>query len=335
MSERLTQREIDQLVSGEPESGPSGVGPEVVPYSFLRPPSIPKSRWSALAETFNKVAVDMSAMLSLRLRTSIDVQVTSIEPVAYSEFILSLGSPCAASVFHVGDRSSGRGVIDLGMDVVYYLIDRLLGGSGASENPGRPLTPLERSLVRGIAEHSILLLRDASQGRFQIAPDLVAFETDPTILQIAGAGETVLVANLEVCCGDFRGLQAICLPIAAIQSFLKGKAAGGAKQRHKSSNGAETDRSFLEDRLKHAHLTVAARFPATLLSARKIADLRVGQTLLTGCAVDAPVEIYINEQLRYQGSMGQIRRRIGLQVSGVVSVPAPERPGRAKEGRVL
>ena len=335
MNERLTQRDIDLLVSGESESAPSGAGPEVVPYSFLRPPSIPKNRWAALAVIFSKLAADLSATLSLRLRTSIDVAVTSIEPVVYSEFVLSLGSPCVAYVFQVGDRSRWRGVIDLGIDVAYHLIDRLSGGSGGSENPERALTPLEQALVRGVGERSIALLRDASLDRLQIAPEVVALESDPTMLQIARPGDNVLVTILEIRSGDFRGLQTICLPMAAIQSFLKGKAVTGSKQQLKPSDDSTADRTLLESGLKHARLSMAARFPAIVLSARTIANLEVGQTVLTGCAVDAPVEIYVNEQLRYEGSMGQIRRRIGLKVAGVVSVPAPERPGQAKEGRVL
>jgi flagellar motor switch protein FliM len=335
MSERLNQKEIDRLLSGEVESGAPQAASQVEPYSFLRPPSIPKHRWAALAAILDKLAADLSAMLSLRLRTSVDVAIISMEPVVYSEFILSLGPTCAAAVFPIGSRPGSRGVIDLGTDVAYYLIDRLFGGSGGMTNPGRALTPLERTLVSGIGERSIALLRDASQGRLGITAEVASFETDPTMLQIAAPGDSVLVAILEIGTDGFKGLQTICLPIASMQSFLKGGAPGLRQQTGRLSAGSEPDQALLESNLKHARLSVTARLPEILLSARKIAELTVGKTVLTGCAVDAPVEIYINEQLRFAGTLGQIRRRIGLQVSGVVSVPAPERPGQAKEGRVL
>ena len=129
--ESLTQREIDAILQ---KSTPVPLAPvltdDIVPYNFSRPPRVSKDRRATLESIHAHFALSMQALLSSMLRTPLDVLVGSVEQAMFSEFILSLGTPCASFVFALGDRMGGEGAIDLSTDFAFHLVDRLFGGPG-------------------------------------------------------------------------------------------------------------------------------------------------------------------------------------------------------------
>jgi flagellar motor switch protein FliM len=86
--------------------------------------------------------------------------------------------------------------------------------------------------------------------------------------------------------------------------------------------------------LQHAHVGVVARFPTLWLTARQLSELVPGKVLHTGQSSDEPVEIHVNERLRFLGGLGQVRRQLGLRVTQRVQKPAAERPVQSRQGRV-
>src|SRR5262249_43332676 len=154
-----------------------------------------------------------------RLRTPMDVVVTSVEQVTFSEFVLSLAAPCAAFVFKVDDRHAGQGAIDLGNELAFHLVDRLFGGPGEPSGMTRAITALEQGVVKAMAERMLGLLRDAWQDQLAMTPAVVGFESDREMLQIANREDHVLVACLEVLADELRGLISLCLPMATLETF--------------------------------------------------------------------------------------------------------------------
>jgi flagellar motor switch protein FliM len=335
MSDFLTQRDVDAILEGREPDPSTDPAKKVVPYSFLRPPRISKERWASIESLYERFASQLSGMLTLRLQTPVDALVTGIEQVVYWEFVLSLSTPCACFPFQVGERPDRRGVIDLGSATSFYLLERLFGGPGDEELPKRALTPLEETVVRGIAERAAQILRHNWEEQLQIDPELKGFESDPELLQIADRDENVLVTIVEIRSGEFRSFVTVCIPISILEPFLRSNVADASPIRFRTEGNAKANRERVESGLQHAHLTLTARLPIFLLRARSVTQLRVGQTIDTAHPIDTPVELHLNGRARFRGSIGQVRRRFGLQISESGTAPTSDRPGRAKEGRVL
>jgi flagellar motor switch protein FliM len=232
----------------------------------------------------------------------------------------------------VGDHLGGEGVIDLGTDFAFHLVDRLFGGPGDPLPLHRALTSIERTVVQGVAERSLTVLRDAWQDQLPMAPEVTGFESSPDMLQITSRVDNVLVANLEVHSGSFRGFLTICLPMGSLEPFLQEKAAARQPAGRGDSDQAAA-RASLEASLLQAQLTLSARFPQFRLTAREVAGLQVGQVVQTGQPLDTLVEMHVNGRLRYLGALGQRRRRVGLRIVQPAA-PAAGRTGCATEGRV-
>jgi flagellar motor switch protein FliM len=334
-ADSLTQREIDAILQ---KTTPVPLAPvaaeDVTTYNFSRPPRVSKDRRASLESLYTRFALSLQALLASMLRTPLDVVVASVEQAMFSEYILSLGTPCATYVFDLGDRMGTQGAIDLSTDFAFHLVDRLFGGPGDPQTLQRPLTLLEQAVVRNVAERALGLLRDAWQDHLAMAPKVASFESNPEMLQITSREDNVLVTNLEVRSLAFNGFIALCMPMAALETFLQEKGAARPNQRQIGADTA-AERSLMQGNLKHAHLELVARFPTLWLTGRQLGELAPGRVLHTGVASDESVEIHVNERLRFQGALGQVRRQLGLRVTQQVTRPAAERPVQSRQGRVL
>ena len=334
-ADSLTQREIDAILQ---KTTPVPLAPvmseDVAPYNFSRPPRVSKDRRANLESIYTRFALSLQALLASLLRTPLDVVVGSVEQAMFSEYILSLGTPCASFVFEIGDRMGTQGTVDLSTDFAFHLVDRLFGGPGDPQSLQRPLTLLEQAVVKNVCERTLGLLRDSWQEHLAMAPSVVSFESNPEMLQITSREDNVLVTNLEIRSVTFNGFIALCLPMAALESFLQEKGAGRQNVRQSDAD-ASANRTLMTGNLQHAHVDVVARFPLLWLTGRQLAELEPGRVLHAGVGTDESIEIHINERLRYLGTLGQVRSQLGLRLTERVSRPAAERPVQSRQGRVL
>ncbi|MEO8633734.1 MAG: FliM/FliN family flagellar motor switch protein [Gemmatimonadales bacterium] len=335
MADVFSQADIDSLLKGSTSGGMVPGAVEVIPYNFLRPPRIAKDRQALLNGIYQRIAVSLQSMLSSRLRTAIDVTLSSVEQATFAEFIFSLATPSAAYIYQLGDRVGGQGVLDLGSDFSYYLIDRLFGGPGEAQDMKRALTQLERGVVRSVADKTWGVVAEAWADHLTFTPVYNGFESSPDALQVANREDNVLVANIEVRAGGFSGLMTMCIPLLALEAFLQEKPTRHSHTVRASASEREATRQILEQALRGARLDLRARFPLFHLKAREVGNLEVGQVIHTGHPSDVPVELLVRGQRRLLGTLGQSRRYVGLRVTHFLNSQRSEGLPRIVRGRVL
>lgn len=328
----LSQRDIDQLLGANAAGAPGRVSPpEVVPYNFLRPPRISKDRRVQLESIFSRIALSMQSMLSSRLRTPMDVT-CSVEQATFSEYVLSLANPCAAFVFDLGGAEGGQGVVDLTIDLAFYIVDRAFGGPGEIVAMERGLTPLERTVSQGVVEKLLGVFREAWHEHIPFEPEITGFESTPEMLQIASVEDNVLVANLEVRTTQFTAVVAMCIPMLPLDAFLGDK--GGARSPTSRQQLTPVQRATVETAVRNSQVDVVARFPMLRLAAREIAGLKVGQIIQTTQPIDGPIELHVNGSRRFIGQLGQYRRMLGLRIAASVEAGASSASPRSSRGRI-
>ncbi|HTS87703.1 MAG TPA: FliM/FliN family flagellar motor switch protein [Gemmatimonadales bacterium] len=335
MADVYSQADIDSLLKGAARAGTDAGPIEIIPYNFLRPPRIAKDRQALLNGIYQRIAVALQSLFSSRLRTPVDVTLASVEQATFAEFIFSLATPCAAYVYTLGDRIVGQGVLDLGTDFSLYLIDRLFGGPGEPDEVKRPLTVLERGVVRGMADKAWGLVQEAWADHLTFQPEYAGFESSPDALQVANREDNVLVSNIEVRSGAFTSLITICIPLLSLESFLQEKP---TRHLHNvSTTPAERDaaRRSIERTLRASRLEVRARFPVFQLRAADLGHLEVGQVIHTGHPSDVPVELLVRGQRRFLGTLGQSRQYVGLRISHALAPDRAEGAPKTSRGRLV
>lgn len=333
-NDSLTQREIDAILQRSTPAPLVQTAPDLQPYNFIRPPRISKDKRATLESIYGRFALSLQALLSSMLRVPTDVTVHTVEQSMFSEFVLSLATPCAALVFRMGSRFGGDGVLDLSTEFVFHTLDRLFGGPGDASIPTRTLTTLEQAVMRNTGDRILALLREAWGDHFAMAPEFRSFESNPDMLQITNREDNVLVTSFDIKNPLFTGFITLCLPMAALDAFLTQD--GSARHMGPRSSDTDRDRSRrrVEMSLRTARLEVRARFPVVWLPAGAVSAFVPGQVINLAHSVEEPIEVVVNGRLRYRGELGQSKGHLGLRIAEPVLDVESDRPIRSRTGRI-
>ncbi len=335
-SDMLSQFDIDRLLGGAgaalpsagntfgggAQSGAVTLEQEMSVYDFRRPHRVSKERLRTLEAMYERLCKSLEAWLVSRARGHVELRLQSVEQFSFGEFALSLPTPCATYIFDVKGSGGVQGVIDIGHEFAYFLIDRLFGGGGPPSIPGRALSPVERLAVRTVGERAAQLLEEIWFDHVPLELNVTGFESSPEILQIANREDPVLVANIEVVAGQASSLLLICLPFAVLEKFFQSsgqRRVGGVAGTEREQKEA---RLRTERALRATPVTVAARLPQFQMSLRDLSNLAPGQVLATGIPRDAELSVMIGGRERCKGAAGRVGRRLAVRLLDQIAPPA-------------
>ncbi len=329
----LSQHDIDRLLGatgGFAPAAPVLGGPQgavdldadVQAYDFRRPHRISKERLRTLEAMYERMVKALEGWLISRVRGHVELRLQSVEQFSFGEFTQSLPTPSATYIFDVAGSGGAQGVVDVGGELAYFLVDRLFGGGGQAAIPARALSPVERLALRTVAERACQLLEEIWQDHVPLSLDVTGFESSPEILQIANREDPVLVANVEVNVGQAGSLLLVCLPFSVLEKFFQG--AGQRRTGGSAGNDRERDeaRERAERALRATPVAVSARLPAFKLTLRELGALVPGEVLTTGIPRDADLTVLVGGRARYTGSAGRIGRRLAVRLQDHVAPPA-------------
>ena len=334
-SEALSQSDIDLLLGGGAAAAtPSrtSADADVQIYDFRRPHRVSKDRLRTLEAMYERLSKSLEAWLMGRVRKQVELHFQSVEQYSYGEFSLSLSTPCAAYGCDIRGLPGHQGVIDVGHEFAYFLVDRFFGGDGKAGEMNRALTPIERLAVRGVVERIALLLAEIWQDHIPLELEVTSFESFPEMVQMTNREEPVLVANIEIVVENQRSLLLLCLPFCALEDFFN----SGDKSRVGEMTGTEqeraTSRELAETSLRATSVDVSARLPVVQIPMRHLVGLPVGSILATGHPTDTVLDVFVSGRPRFHASVGRVGQKLAvrlLDAPGTAGSPASASTSRA------
>src|SRR3989304_5922315 len=153
--EVLSQREVDNLLNAISTGGQQQTAPNAAPaavqipakfrnkitsYDFKRPERVGKEQMRALHTLHEGFGRNFGAALSALLRSIVEVKLTSVDQLTYSEFVFSLDNPTCFNLLNAAPLE-GNLILDINPSILYPIIDRLLGGGREAGPPARRPPP--------------------------------------------------------------------------------------------------------------------------------------------------------------------------------------------------
>ncbi len=325
MPDVLDQAEVDALLSAIDTGALDEAGGgreqaerpqrEVAVYDFKRPERVSKEQLRAITALHEGFSRNFGAALSGFMRTIIEVELSSVEQLTYSQFILSLPNPTCFALL-AADKLEGSLVFEMNPSVVFPIIDRLLGGGRTNVNiPDRPLTNIEFRLAGKIMNIAIGQLEEMWR---HVLPDvhfsIDRTESNPHLVQIVPPNEPVVMVALEVSLGETSGMASLCLPYGSIESVL----ADMAKRdwfSYRSKKSSPETKSLLQRGLKRAVIPVAGYLASATLSVRELIDLAPGDLITTDTRIEDESDFLINGKLKFKGKPGKFKGRRAFLVT--------------------
>ncbi|HEX9109489.1 MAG TPA: FliM/FliN family flagellar motor switch protein, partial [Longimicrobiales bacterium] len=287
-------------------------------YDFHRPNLISKDRLRTLEAMYGLLVKSVEGWLVGRTRGHVELELLGVEHFSFGEFVLSLPNPSASYVYDLVGSGGRQAVIDVGRDFAFFLVERLLGGGGPPILQDRALTPLERMLVRLVADHIASALGEVWADHIPMELTLNRFESLPEMIQIANPEDPVLVGNIKVNAAGVASVVLLCLPFTVLEKFFIGSGSKRLLQLGGTEEERERDREHAANSLRSARLPVAVRLPAFLSPLQTLAGLRPGSQLATTLPTQVRAEVMVAGQPRFRGAIGGFNGRYALRVTELV-----------------
>ncbi|MFA9477786.1 flagellar motor switch protein FliM [Phycisphaerales bacterium AB-hyl4] len=332
MSEVLDQNEVDALLaavdSGEMEGDGAGAGAgqvfsrnrrpgqedvEVRAYDFKRPERVSKDQMRALHNLHEGFSRNFSVALSGFLRTIMEVKVSSIEQMTFSEFTHSLPNPTCFNLLTC-EPLEGNMCLEISPLIIYPVVDRLLGGSNADLFiPQRPLTAIELRLVSKIIDRAKRALAEAWENVMPVNFELDDTESNPVLVQIVPPNEVVVLVGFELKMGGRAGTMNLCIPYNVIEPVME-KLSSQTWAAYKRNRGDTALRQRVARRLDAARLPVTGVLADTTIKLRDLMNLQVGDVVLTDKPASAPLTLTVGDRRKFIGNLGQFKGNRAFKV---------------------
>ena len=156
MAEILSQAEIDALLnamsSGELDAEQTKKSDEkkIKNYDFSRPTKFSKEHLRTLEIIFEHYDRLISTNLPVYLRKNVQVSVVGSEALTFNEFTNSLASPIIMGIVNFAPLN-GSVIMELGINLGYAMLDRMLGGNGVPLDKNRDFSEIEQIIIEKIS----------------------------------------------------------------------------------------------------------------------------------------------------------------------------------------
>ena len=333
MTKSLNQNEIDALLGIPQENAAQAVEEEdfsklvkqhssvkATPYNFKRPRLFSQDQMRVLNQVHEAFARDLSVYLSAQLRTIVDINMTAMDQVMYSEFVMSSAPPSALFVVDVVGRNQ-QIVFEFDPRLVIFTIEKLFGGPGVFLRRPRETSQIEQRIMSKVMIRAFDELEKAWKQVEPIELKEQTFESNAEFVQIIPGSEAAFVGTFEVTVYEHRSFINICYPYLMLERLL-GRA--GIRQWMTSATSEITpeQRKDYQKSLNYMELELRAELGRTALTVNELSSLRQGDVILLNQKKDRPITVYIGDFPKFKATAGRSSNTKAIQITEMITEPS-------------
>jgi flagellar motor switch protein FliM len=328
----LSQEEIDALVNSlaTPESDqPSSTvdARKIKSFDFRFNKKLEKfssNQLHTLRTLHDNFMRLLNNSLSVYLRTRAEASVVSIEQISYGDFIASIGLPSILSIFSM-DPLPGSAMLQIDLNLVFSIIDRLLGGPGWFPQKLRDLTDIERTLMQRFLARMLNTYRETWSYLLTLSLKIEALDSNPQFIpRIIPLDQTVAYVSCELKVGDVSGVMNFCLPYPVLQPLAAQLSdVQWSSSVHSTRGVTEEDIAQLTRNVERAPVDVTVELGRTIVSLRDVMTLQVGDVVLFDKPITEPLRARVNEREKFLVFPGMHKDKLTAQVTSLIEEEEP------------
>jgi flagellar motor switch protein FliM len=309
---------------GEPikPSAPAWTPKEkVTSYDFKSPDRVGKEQMKTLQTMHEGFGRKFAAGLAAMLRAVVEVKLTSVDQLAYSEFIFGLDNPTCFNLLRA-EPLEGNLILDVNPSILYPMIDRLLGGGREpAMTTRRPLTEIELRLVLRITKMFLQELKHAWENVIELEFEVIQTESNPQLIQVVPPNEVVIVLCFEVALTDMRGTITLCIPYNSFERIAnKLTSSGWTGYSSKKQATPQTIKKISKD-IRNMKALVKVKLAESRMKMHEFLNLRIGDVICTQKHMSTPLLVSIEGIPKYWATMGKYKGYTAIQIEEDIEDP--------------
>lgn len=314
----LSQDEIDALLNGVDggavDTAPveTAEGDGTREYDLANQDRLIRGRMPSLEVINERFARYTRVSLFNLLRHSPDVTVGGIKVMKFGDYVHSLYVPTSMNLVRVRPLR-GTALVVLDAKLVFKMVDHFFGGDGRhAKIEGREFTPAEIRVVQRVLEGVFRDMQEAWSSIYSIEMELLGSEVNPSLANIVGAREFVVVNTFQVELEGGGGELHFTIPYAMIEPIRK--------YLDSNSQGDE-DRDPVWERALWGHVLKSSvdlncEIVAREIPLRQVVDFKVGDVI----PVEMPDRYMVtaNGVPIFTSTLGEARGNVALRIDGPI-----------------
>jgi len=327
MAEVLSQSQIDALLSAV-RSGEKDVNAQTEEqqekkfrkYDFSSPRKFTRDRIKMLNGIFDNYSRIINSRLNARLRANCEITVESIEEQRYYEFSNALTEGDVLALIDVaikGKNEDTPAMLYLSTTTALSMMDRMLGGDGAMDDTietDYSYTDLELRLYEELVRDMISVMGGSWENYISIQFSYNRTDINPTLSQIIGLDEIVIIVDMKMQFSNISGRMSICLPGEILTNIF----AEISRESPVRRAALESRSNEIFDSLRDSRLEIVSILGETRLSLNDIYHLNVGDVIDLGRSKESSIYLDIGGYHWFVGRMGTHKKNIAVRIDEVL-----------------
>ena len=322
MADVLSQDEIDKLLM-DLSSGNLDVEDyqedhtlKIKDYDFARPAKFSKEHLRTLEIIFEHFNRLVSTNLPAYLRKTVQLDVMSSEAQTYQEFSNALPNPVLLGIVNFNPLS-GSIIVELGTNIGFAMIDRMLGGQGEPLDKTRDFSEIEISIIERIYNIIVSQLIEPWANVVKLSPRLERIETNPQFAQIISPSEMIAIVTISVKMGDVESLMNVCLPFITLEDVMD-----KLNTKYWFSTMQSTDETSYDDvieaAISKAPIPIKAVLGRSSISVMDFINIQKGDIIKIDKGVESPLDVYVGNIIKFKALPGTSGEKYAVKVSEVI-----------------
>ncbi|MDN4073430.1 flagellar motor switch protein FliM [Fictibacillus terranigra] len=319
LAEVLSQNEIDALLSaistGEMDAEElkrEEKEQKIRTYDFKRALRFSKDQIRSITRVHENFARLLTTYFSAQLRTYVQISVASVDQLPYEEFIRSIPRMTILNIFEAHPLD-GRLLVEVNPNIAYSMLDRLMGGYGASMNKVDSLTEIESKIISQLFERALANYKEAWSNVMDIDPVVLDFEVNPQFLQMVSPNETVVVISLTTTIGETSGMMNVCLPHVVLEPIIPKLSVHYWMQANQKAMMPE-EAALIEQKIRQTPLPMVVELGSANMKVEEFLQLDEGDIIQLNKGINEPLVVFVESNKKFLAQPGKSKSRMAVQI---------------------
>ena len=325
MADVLSQAQIDALINAqfnpEPDQPANKPKEKYQKYDFRSPRKYTKERLKMLNGVFDNYSKVLNTRINGLVHANCEVEVDSVDEQRYFEFSNALLEGEVVSLAYLrldGEREDTPVIILASPSVMISMFDRLMGGLGdVSDLPADyAYTNVDLALYQHLITDFVSLMGGSWENYVHLDFEFGRVETNPTLVQIIGVEETVVMVSINIKFSNTSGRLDICMPDEVLTAIFTAINKRNAALRKQLEDHSDEIYYHLSD----STLEITAELGRTTLRLRDLYNLNVGDVIDMNMKKDSAVSLRIGDKQWFSGLMGMDDKHVAVKIQDVYHI---------------
>lgn len=318
MEQLLTKEEIEALLAAvsegsiDPDKELARVRGGVVLYDLFNT-TAHKGLMPNLDIVYDSFIRYHRVSMSNRLRKIVEIKKIGARPYKFDDFLKTLPSPVCMGIFKI-DPLKGASVLTVDNNLVYAIIDSVLGGSGAPsimEN-NRLYTSIELKIMQKMMKDALLDMEKAwVHLQHDAKMSLLRMEMNPRLINIVPPEYLVVTMELEIQIENTRGSMVFAIPYMTVDP-IKEKLKYGVQIDTETRDSKWTYK--LSTEICEAPMALTVEMGNATITLRELLHLECGDTIMLDKDVLSPMMVKVGGVGKFHGTPGVHRGNKAVQI---------------------